>query len=112
MPHSTPAVQAAISRIGEVIADIAFTAGNMYANGKLPELENSRQFMSDIITWAHEFEDAFDQDTHADDYLELIDAFAGYRLRGDTKNADRIITMMKRHTTIRHGHSTPAEAIA
>lgn len=44
--------------IGEVIADI-FTAGNLYAHGKLPELEDSRRFMGDIIDWAVQFEEAF-----------------------------------------------------
>lgn len=110
MSHCIKADNAAISRIGEVIADIAFTAGNLYAHGKLPELEDSRRFMGDIIDWAVQFEEAFDQDTHADDYLELIDAFAGYRLRGDTQEADRIITMMKRHAAIRHGRVDPKSA--
>lgn len=103
MSQSTTSQTPNMARLGEVIADIAFMAGNMFAAGKLPEVENSRELMSDIMVWANQFEEAFDQAVHGDDYIELIDAFAEYRLRGKDADAERILSMMKRLKAIRYG---------
>ena len=103
MSQITTSQTSNMARLGEVIADIAFMAGNMFATGKLPEIENSRELMSDIMVWANQFEEAFDQEVHGDDYLELIDAFAEYRLRGKDADAERMLSMMKRMTAIRGG---------
>lgn len=59
----------------EVIADIAFVAGHLAAKGKL-EIKDSRELMSNIVTWSKEFEAAFDKDRHGDDYMELVDEYA------------------------------------
>lgn len=91
-----------MASLGEVIADIAFMAGQLFAASKI-EFENSRDLMSDIMFWANQFEDAFDKEVHGDDYLELIDAFAEYRLRGKEDDAERILSMMKRLKAIRYG---------
>lgn len=65
----------------EVVSDIAFIAGDMVGRGQL-EISDSRQLMSDIATWAKDFEAAFDRDRHGDDYMELVDDYAVVCLRG------------------------------
>lgn len=65
----------------EVVADIAFTAGNMVGRGQL-EISDSRQLMGDIATWAKDFEAAFNQEWHGDDYMELVDDYAVICLQG------------------------------
>jgi len=90
------------SRIGEVIADIAFMAGNLYGTGKLHAVEDSRELMGHIISWASLFEEAFDQAVHGDDYLELIDAYAEFCLLGKEQDAARLLAGMNRCKAIRY----------
>lgn len=82
------------SGVGEVIADIAFTAGNMQARGEF-ETSDSRDLMSDIIFWANRFEEVFEQDKHSDDYMELVDDYARYCLLGDEDQAQKLLDTMK-----------------
>lgn len=109
MSHSTTLQTPNMASLGEVIADIAFTAGNLFATGKLPEFGNSRDLMSDIMIWANQFEEAFDKEVHGDDYIELIDAFAEYRLRGEEDEATSLLAEMNRCKAIRYA---PAESTA
>lgn len=90
-------------RIGEVVADIAFTAGQMHASGKIDEIEEYTQFTSQIVEWALEFEKHFDQDTHGDDYLELIDAYAGFCLKNQVELAKQLLDGLDRSKAIRLG---------
>ena len=59
----------------EVVADIAFVAGNMAGRGQL-QISDSRQLMNDIAIWAKQFEAAFDLGKHGDSYIELVDDYA------------------------------------
>lgn len=95
------------SRIGEVIADIAFMAGNLHGTGKLHAVEDSRALMGNIINWANLFEEAFDLVVHGDDYLELIDAYAEFCLLGKEEDAARLLAGMNRCKAIRYA---PAES--
>ena len=52
--------------------------------------------MASIIGWANEFETVFDQDRHGDDYMELVDDFATYRLLGEHDKAEQLLAKMKR----------------
>lgn len=80
--------------VSEVIADIAFTAGHLLGTGKI-QIHDSRDLMASIIGWANEFEAAFDKDKHGDDYMELIDDFAVWRLTGDNKEAEALLHSMR-----------------
>ncbi len=82
--------------VGEVIADIAFTAGHLMGAGRLVAFPDSREMMADIIHWATKFEDVFDKDSHGDDYMELVDDYATYRLSGEHDKAEELLAKMKR----------------
>lgn len=79
----------------EVVADIAFIAGNMAGRRQL-QISDSRQLMSDIAVWAKQFEALFDQDKHGDDYLELVDDYAVACL---VENKSAIMVCLKRMQT-------------
>lgn len=100
-----------VRRIGEVVADIAFTAGQMNAAGKIAEIENYTQFMQQIVEWAIEFEKHFDQEAHGDDYLELIDAYAGFCLKDQVELAKQLLDGLDRSKAIRHGVTPPMEKL-
>ena len=51
---------------------------------------------ANIICWATESEDVFDKDSHGDDYLELVDDYATFRLSGEHDKAEELLAMMKR----------------
>lgn len=78
----------------EVVADIAFTAGHLYATGKLVSLTDSLQLMSDIALWAYAFEAVFNRDRHGDDYMELVDEYATFRLHGEHDKAEVMLKSM------------------
>ena len=81
--------------VGEVIADIAFTAGHLMGTGRLAAFPDSREMMAHIICWATEFEASFDKDRHGDDYMELVDDYATYRLLGEHDKAQQLLAKMK-----------------
>nr|MBP8278827.1 hypothetical protein [Propionivibrio sp.] len=74
----------------------AFTAGHLMGMGKLVAFPDSREMMANIICWATEFEDVFDKDSHGDDYMELVDDYATFRLSGEHDKAEELLAMMKR----------------
>ena len=51
--------------------------------------------MAHIICWATEFEASFDKDRHGDDYMELVDDYATYRLLGEHDKAQQLLAKMK-----------------
>ena len=91
-PAQLPDVAGGVS---EVIADIAFTAGHLMGTGRLVAFPDSREMMASIIGWANEFETVFDQDRHGDDYMELVDDFATYRLLGEHDEAEQLLAKMR-----------------
>ena len=91
---STPAPGVA-EGVGEVIADIAFTAGHLMGTGKLVAFPDSREMMGLIIEWSNQFEAAFDKDSHGDDYMELVDDYASYRLTGEHDKAEKVLVAMQ-----------------
>ncbi len=91
-PAQLPDVAGGVS---EVIADIAFTAGHLMGTGRLVAFPDSREMMASIIGWANEFEVVFDQDRHGDDYMELVDDFATYRLLGEHDEAEQLLAKMR-----------------
>lgn len=78
----------------EVIADIAFTAGHMAGQGKL-DIEDSRELMSNIASWAMEFERAFDSDRHGDDYMGLVDEYAELCLLNEGAKVSEFLERMR-----------------
>jgi hypothetical protein len=79
----------------EVVADIAFVAGNMAGRGQL-HISDSRQLMSDIAVWAKQFEAVFDRRKHGDDYMGLVDDYAVACL---LENKSAITAFLKRMQT-------------
>ena len=77
----------------EVVADIAFTAGHLFAQGVIT-ISDSRELMSDVTEWAYAFEAAFDKDRNGDDYMELVDDYATYRLMGNHEEAEALLKSM------------------
>lgn len=67
----------------EAIADIALNAGYYIATDKIKEesINDLRNLISDIITWAKEFEASYNPDTD-EDYLSAIDRFSEVKLLG------------------------------
>ena len=86
----------------EVVADIAFNAGNMMAKNQI-EVSNSRKLMLDIICWAKTFQDVFVQEFHADDYMELVDDYSTFCLLGEDEKAKKFILSMLDCLTNRQG---------
>lgn len=80
-------------RAAEVIADIAFAAGNMHVQGQI-QFSDSRELMSDIVKWAYDFEAAFHKDWHGDQYMELVDDYATYRLMDNHAAAEAMLKSM------------------
>lgn len=78
----------------EVVADIAFIAGNMAGRSQL-QISDSRQLMSDIAVWAKRFEALFDQERHGDDYVELVDDYAVACLLEDKPAITTFLNRMK-----------------
>jgi hypothetical protein len=91
---STPAPGVA-EGVSEVIADIAFTAGHLMGTGKLVAFPDSREMMGLIMDWANQFEAVFDKDSHGDDYMELVDDYATYRLTGEHDKAEKVLVAMQ-----------------
>lgn len=91
---STPAPGVA-EGVSEVIADIAFTAGHLMGTGKLVAFPDSREMMGLIIDWANQFEAVFNKDSHGDDYMELVDDYATYRLTGEHDKAEKVLVAMQ-----------------
>ena len=77
----------------EVVADIAFTAGHLFAQGIIT-ISDSRELMSDVTEWAFAFEAAFHKDWHGDEYMSLVDDYATYRLMGDHAKAEAMLRSM------------------
>ena len=78
----------------EVIADIAFTAGHLAGKGNLV-IEDSRELMSNIVSWSKEFERAFDKDRHGDDYMGLVDEYAELCLLDGEVKASEFLERMR-----------------
>ena len=81
--------------VSEVIADIAFTAGHLMGTGKLVAFSDSREMMGLIVSWANQFETVFDKDSNGDDYMELVDDYATYRLSGEHDKAEKVLVAMQ-----------------
>lgn len=82
------------SELAEVVADIAFNAGHLSAKGDI-DVDDSRTLMHDIGIWARQFQQAYDRDKHADNYLLLIDEYAGYRLQDHHEQAESVLVRMR-----------------
>lgn len=78
----------------EVVADIAFTAGHMAAKGEMT-VNDSRSLVQDICDWSRQFEEAFVHDKHGDDYMELVDGYAAFRLQGNHTEAEALLQQMR-----------------
>lgn len=78
----------------EVIADIAFTAGHLAGQDKLV-IEDSRELMSNIVSWALEFERVFDDDRNGDDYMGLVDEYAELCLLGEDVKVSEFLERMR-----------------
>lgn len=77
----------------EVLADIAFTAGHLHAQ-EIITVSDSRELMSDVASWAYAFEAAFHKEWHGDNYMELVDDYATYRLMGNHAAAEAMLKSM------------------
>lgn len=97
--------------LAEVVADIAFVAGHRHGIGKPHEIGDSRYFVSEIIRWAQNFENAFHADVDGDVYMELIDAYADFVLTGNEKEAENLLAGMRRRRAIRFPDGNSLESI-
>ena len=80
-------------RAAEVVADIAFTAGHLFAT-KLISVTDSRELMSNVTDWAYAFEAVFHPEWHSDLYMGLVDDYATYRLMGNHAAAEAMLKSM------------------
>lgn len=80
----------------EVIADIAFTAGNLHAQGQF-ECNEDTPFSSLVVTWAREFERAFDVNRDGDRYIALVGQYAVMRAMNRHDEANALLAGMKAH---------------
>lgn len=82
------------TQLAEVVADIAFNAGHLAAKGDI-DVDDSRTLMHDIGVWARQFQQAYDRDKHAEQYMLLIDEYAAYRLQDHHEQAETVLARMQ-----------------
>jgi copper homeostasis protein CutC len=82
------------AQLAEVVADIAFNAGHLTAKGDI-DVDDSRTLMHEIGVWARQFHQAYDREKHADNYMLLIDEYAGYRLQDHHEQAESVLARMQ-----------------